>query len=99
MIASPWDRKLLLRLRLRSFNFKDCPHVNGSPLAFIIPDDQRFWLFDVRPVDRTETNMIPGLDFESLPGGKDERKGHELFGPHQVVQGFKERFLQKFQLW
>jgi len=85
----------LLRLRLRSFNFKDCPHVNGSPLAFIIPDDQRFWLFDVRPVDRTETNMIPGLDFESLPGGKDERKGHELFGPHQVVQAMRCRAVGK----
>jgi hypothetical protein len=31
-----------------------------------------------------------------LPGGKDDRKGHELFGPHQVVQRFRERFLQNF---
>jgi len=40
--------------------------------------------------------MLPGLDFESLPGGKDDRKGHELFRPHQVVEDFRERFLQNF---
>ena len=32
--------------------------------------------------------MLPGLDFESLPGGKEDRKGHELFCPQQVVEGF-----------
>ena len=42
--------------------------------------------------------MVPGLDFESLPGGKDDRKGHELFGPHQVVERFSESFFQKFRL-
>ena len=40
--------------------------------------------------------MLPGLDFESLPGGKDDRKGHELFRPHQVVEDFRQRFLQNF---
>jgi hypothetical protein len=29
-------------LKLRSFNFKNCPHINGFPLAFITPDDQCF---------------------------------------------------------
>src|SRR6516164_9124254 len=33
--------KLALPLRLRSFNLEDCLHVNSSPLAFIIPHDQR----------------------------------------------------------
>jgi hypothetical protein len=40
--------------------------------------------------------MLPGLDFESLPGGKENRKWHKLFRPHQVVEGLRERFLQNF---
>jgi hypothetical protein len=43
--------------------------------------------------------MLPGLDFEPLPGGKENRKGDELFGPNQVVEGFSERFFQNFGLW
>ena len=36
--------------------------------------------------------MLPALNFEPLPAGKENRKGNELFGPHQVVEGFSERF-------
>jgi hypothetical protein len=43
--------------------------------------------------------MLPGLDFEPLPAGKENRKGDELFGPHQVVEGLSERLFQDFGLW
>ena len=42
--------------------------------------------------------MLPGLDFEPLPAGKENRKGDELFGPHQVVEGLSERLFQDFGL-
>jgi hypothetical protein len=39
--------------------------------------------------------MLPALNFEPLPAGKENRKGNELFSPHQVVEGFSERFFHR----
>jgi hypothetical protein len=40
--------------------------------------------------------MLPGLDFEPLPTGKENRKGDELWSSHQVVEGSSERLFQNF---
>ncbi len=32
--------------------------------------------------------MLPGFNFEPLSAGEENRKGNELFSPHQVVEGF-----------
>jgi hypothetical protein len=42
--------------------------------------------------------MLPGLNFEPLPAGKENRKGNELGSPHQVIEGLSERFFQQFWL-
>jgi hypothetical protein len=76
-----WAEYWSNRLRLRSFNLKDCRHVNASPPACIVPDDHRLEFFDVRPAHRTEADMLPGLDFEPLAAGKENRKRNELESP------------------
>ncbi len=73
---------------MRSFNLEDCRHVNASPLACIVPDDQRLEFFDVRPADR-----------KPLPVGKENRKGDEFFARTKVVEGgLSESFFQNLGL-
>jgi hypothetical protein len=43
--------------------------------------------------------MLPGLDFEPLAAGEVDRKGNELFGSYQVLEGFSEKYFGDFQLW
>jgi hypothetical protein len=33
-----------------------------------------------------------------LPAGKENRKGNELFSPHQVVEGFSERVFHRLYI-
>src|SRR5580704_3096088 len=39
--------------------------------------------------------MLPALNFEPLPAGKENRKRNELFSPHQVVEVFSERLFHR----
>jgi hypothetical protein len=63
------------RSTLRSFNLEDRRQADASPLAGIVPDHHRLKFIDVRPTHRAQTDMIPALDFERLPAGKEDRKG------------------------
>ncbi len=43
--------------------------------------------------------MLPGLDFEPLPVGKENRKGDEFFARTKVVEGgLSESFFQNLGL-